>query len=497
MSTKLVLDKEIFFRRTKKLYEHWKNNGDTKHIDSFVSFVGQDDDVVYSKSTALQQWLLGYELPDTVLVFTESAIHVLASKKKIEFLQPLKGAQKKLQGVPSINLLLRNKSDSDKENFKTLVEALKSSKDGRKVGVFNKDKFSGDFIDGWNKAFNAASFEKVDASATFAYLMAPKDDTEVNFIRKAARVSSELFTQFFKKQVVDIIDADKKVKHSKLADQIEAALDSKKYLATGMDSDQVEMCYTPIIQSGGKYSLKFSAVSSDEKLHFGVILCSLGVRYKFYCSNIVRTFMVEPTQKQQDTYNYLLSLMDLVVNKLRHGVKLCDVYNAVISDIAASKPELKDNFLKNIGFATGIEFREGSLLIDQKHTQMVKKGMVFNISLGFSGLKNNEAKDDIGKTYALFVGDTVVANENEPATLLTTAKKQMKNIGIFIKDEDEMEEDNDEEELDLTNSAILRGKKQHREISAEDKRKDHQKELALQLNEDAKNKFLIGWNSNF
>ncbi|MCP4294141.1 MAG: M24 family metallopeptidase [Proteobacteria bacterium] len=59
--------------------------------------------------------------------------------------------------------------------------------------------------------------------------------------------------------------------------------------------------------------------SSDDKLHFGVILCSLGVRYKFYCSNIVRTFMVEPTQAQQDLYNYLLSLLDLVLNKLKAG----------------------------------------------------------------------------------------------------------------------------------------------------------------------------------
>ena len=30
-------------------------------------------------------------------------------------------------------------------------------------------------------------------------------------------------------------------------------------------------------------------------------------------------------------------------------------------------------------FATGIEFREGSLLIDQKHNQIVKKGKVNQI----------------------------------------------------------------------------------------------------------------------
>ena len=59
---------------------------------------------------------------------------------------------------------------------------------------------------------------------------------------------------------------------------------------------QVDICYSPIIQSGGNYQLKFSTVSSDERLHFGTIICCLGVRYKSYCSNIARTLFVEPSQ---------------------------------------------------------------------------------------------------------------------------------------------------------------------------------------------------------
>ena len=56
------------------------------------------------------------------------------------------------------------------------------------------------------------------------------------------------------------------------------------------------MCYAPIIQSGGSYQLKFSTVSSDERLHFGTIICCIGVRYKSYCSNICRTVFVQPSQ---------------------------------------------------------------------------------------------------------------------------------------------------------------------------------------------------------
>lgn len=59
----------------------------------------------------------------------------------------------------------------------------------------------------------------------------------------------------------------------------------------------------------------------------------------------------------------------------------------------------------------GIEFRESTLLVGPKTTLTAKKGQVYNINMGFSGLANAESKDNEGKTYAFFIGDTVLVNE--------------------------------------------------------------------------------------
>ncbi len=329
------------------------------------------------------------------------------------------------------------------------MEIMKSSKEGKTVGVLSKDIFSGEFCESWRAVIKEAGFEQIDIGGALGWIMCAKDDSEIISVKKACLVTVDVFNKYLKDHIMEIIDADKKVKHAKLAEGVEHAISDKKYIS-GVDPGHLEMCYPAIIQSGGNYSLKFSAVSDKNHLHFGAIICSLGVRYKSYCSNIVRTLLVNPSDTLQDQYNFLVNLEEELLKVMIPGKKLSDVYETGVSFAKKEKPNLVDNLTKTFGFAMGLEFRDNSLVIGPKCTATLAKGMVFNLNVGVSGLTNKNASDKEGKVIAIFIGDTVMVNDEEnPANILTQSKKKIKNIGVFLKEEDS----EDDEEVEAKNNS--------------------------------------------
>lgn len=65
-----------------------------------------------------------------------------------------------------------------------------------------------------------------------------------------------------------------------------------------MDWQLVEFCYPPIIISRSSktgYDLRYTVESTEDNIaHKGVLLISVGMRYKSYCTSVGRTFIVDP-----------------------------------------------------------------------------------------------------------------------------------------------------------------------------------------------------------
>src|ERR1700722_7976689 len=122
-------------------------------------------------------------------------------------------------------------------------------------------------------------------------------------MRNASKACIALMNPYFVEEMSSVLDEEKKVKHSALANKVDSKLDdakfwtsvelpSKQKMPSDFDATQLDWTHGPIIQSGGKFDLKMSAQVDDENLHAGIILASMGLRYKSYCSLIARTYLV-------------------------------------------------------------------------------------------------------------------------------------------------------------------------------------------------------------
>lgn len=52
-------------------------------------------------------------------------------------------------------------------------------------------------------------FIQIDISASFGFIMAPKEEPELNTIKKACQATQDLFKKFLRDQIMEIIDAEK------------------------------------------------------------------------------------------------------------------------------------------------------------------------------------------------------------------------------------------------------------------------------------------------
>lgn len=146
--------------------------------------------------------------------------------------------------------------------------------------------------------------------------------------------------KFMKSKLVNATDLKKKVRHNKFADDIEKEMVEVKQ--QGDMSGHVEACYTPIVQSGGKYVLKFSAQSPDTAMDYGCVVGTVGCRYRSYCSNVGRTMLLEPSDELEKQYETAMAMEAAIIEALKPGAVLKDVYEAGIKFLKSKDAKLVD-----------------------------------------------------------------------------------------------------------------------------------------------------------
>uniref|UniRef100_A0A914LQU9 FACT complex subunit n=1 Tax=Meloidogyne incognita TaxID=6306 RepID=A0A914LQU9_MELIC len=486
----LTVDKKYFIDRATRIYSAWEKDEDLKSLDSLVFCVGTNqDELPYSKSQSIQTWLFNCALPDTLLILTKNGIYFLGSDKKAQFFSPLESKENLNPFVPPFSTLVRNKTDKDKDNFEKLLGKLIDA--GRHIGCFTKDKPDSPFAKAWDAGLKAKNLSVEDISLPFAKIFAVKDDKEIELLKHSAHATVNAWN-YLRRKIVDIVDTEKRIKQSRLAEDLEKSMVNVQVQGELAKKNILEVCYCPIIQSGENCALKFSAQSPDKLLHFGSIASTLGARYSSYCTNVARTLMVMPTELMEQLYELLLTTEAAIIDALKPGRPISEAYEAGINHFKEQKPDYLQYLVKNFGFVTGIEFRESGLLINERCNHLVEKNMTFIVAVGLQNFPNKEAKDDDKKTCSIFISDTILVCEDGPNDILTiAAKNRLRSNSIRFREETAKSSKEVEETLSTRTkrSVVLQDQTRHKQTN-EEKRKERQKELAEQMNKEAKERLL-------
>jgi nucleosome binding factor SPN SPT16 subunit len=139
-----------------------------------------DEDIIYKKSTALQDWLVGFELENTVMVFTERGVHILTSQA--DLLGGIADARPADWPELSTALYPAVEAGDNTQNFERLLAITRDNLEGRGVGALpggsRLEAALGDFIATWTKAFDDAGFTVVNAANAIGNLFSTKDEQE-------------------------------------------------------------------------------------------------------------------------------------------------------------------------------------------------------------------------------------------------------------------------------------------------------------------------------
>ncbi|KAI4161693.1 MAG: hypothetical protein LQ342_004701 [Letrouitia transgressa] len=499
MAEEVKIDKQAFQDRLSQLISSWK--ADKRSSDalfggagSFIILMGKNEDsATFHKNNAIHYWLLGYEFPATLMIFTPEALWVVTTTKKAKHLEPLKGGK-----VP-VEILVRGKdAEQNAKQFEKCLDVVKTA--GKKVGTIPKDTSTGPFADEWKKSFSDISkdVEEVDISPALSIAaLAVKDENELRNMRNSSRACVGLLSEYFVEEMSEVLDEEKRVSHKDLATKIDSKIDQKNFfqnlpkskLPADFDPNQLDWIYGPVVQSGGNYDLRLTAQPDENNLHAGTIVAGLGLRYKSYCSMVARTYLVDPNESQESNYKLLLGIHHAIIADAREGAVVKDLYNKALGIIKTKNPALEKHFLKSVGAGIGIETRDNVLTVTPKNTKVLKDGMTLCITTGFADIENPNPQDKKSKTYSLYIVDTIrIRRDQDAANFTSQAPADTGSTCFFFKDEEEEPQPKQKSKKDpkvgavaasnITKTKLRAERTTQVDEGAEARRREHQKELA-------------------
>ena len=479
-------------------------------LDGFVivrgKFVEDDAESTQTKTSIFHDYIFNYDLTDTIIFFSPKTIYFLVASKKKSLIESTK-KPKEIVNVPQIKIILRTPSDDNTPKIKEIFENIKQeiNKNEINIGYIKEEKGIGKAVEEfYSVADNIEGIHLVDTPNLIDEIIQTKDKNELNLINISSRYSCYLLDHL-NKEFENDVEEEKVIKHIKISEEVKKMYEKEnfkkkfkeKYSKYNINPQLLEVKYTPVIQSGGNYTLDCFKESDNNELSSDIIICKAFASYKDYNSQVIRTFMIDSNKTQQNQYKILLAAFDKMLILLKEGITkkstLGDIYKEIKDFIISRDENLTNCVPECLGYGLGLETVNNNLRITADSKVIIQKGMVIFIHLSLQNLEIDN------KNYMMQIGDTIcIDDKGELINFTERSAKSLNEIHYELKNNSEDKDDNN----DIINNdygpnvRVTRhmDKKIDDKLIDREKRKDHQIELLKQKNNDFKRRLEKGEN---
>ena len=480
-------------------------------IDGFVivrgKFVEDDTESTQTKTSIFHDYIFNYDLTDTIIFFSPKTIYFLVASKKKSLIESTK-KPKEIVNVPQIKIILRTPSDDNTPKIKEIFENIKQeiNKNEINIGYIKEEKGIGKAVEEfYSVADNIEGIHLVDTSNLIDEIIQTKDKNELNLINISSRYSCYLLDHL-NKEFENDVEEEKVIKHIKISEEVKKMYEKEnfkkkfkeKYSKYNINPQLLEVKYTPVIQSGGNYTLDCFKESDNNELSSDIIICKAFASYKDYNSQIIRTFMIDSNKAQQNQYKILLAAFDKMLILLKEGITkkstLGDIYKEIKDFIISRDENLTNCVPECLGYGLGLEKVNNNLRITADSKVIIQNGMVIFIHLSLQNLEIDN------KNYMMQIGDTIcIDDKGELINFTERSAKSLNEIHYELKNNSEDKDDNNSNINNNDYGPNVRvtrhmDKKIDDKLIDREKRKEHQIELLKEKNNDFKRRLEQGEN---
>ena len=511
----MSIESERFYSHLEHIYNIFGDSSSNElssfhSIDAFVIVRGKfSDDIkesIQTKTSIFHDYIFNYDFTDTLIFFSPKKVYFFVASKKKGYID----ATKKPSGIanaPEIQTILRIPSEDSTEKVKEILENVKKdvNKAEINIGYLKAEKGIGKVVeDFYSVAENLESIHLIDTPLLIDEIIQIKDKEELNLINISSKFSCYILS-YLNKEFENDVDNEKAITHMEISSLVKKMYDKENFKKKFAEKNSkykinppyLEVKYSPVIQSGGHYTIDPFKVSDTNQLSPDIIICKASAEYKDYQSQVIRTFMINSSKNQQRQYKILLAAFEKMLEFLKEGAKTSktfgEIYKEIKEFIISREETLKNCVPESMGYGIGLENPNDYLTITEDSNVPVQNGMVIFLHLSLQNLE----KDD--KNYMMQIGDTICIDGK--GELINFTEKAAKNLDDIHYELENNSKDNEKEENNINNNyapgvRVTRhmDKKVDEQLIDREKRKEHQEQLLKEKNDEFKRRLEQGEN---